>query len=81
MTEAPKRTRKVRTIEEKIAEAEATLQKLKAQEAVKAQKRIEFLRTKREAILIRYEKALAQLKEIADEIEELYQVPGVEVVD
>ena len=81
MTEAPKRTRKVRTIEEKIAEAEATLQKLKAQEAVKAQKRIESLRTKREAIRVRYEKALAQLTEIDDELEELYKVPGVEVAD
>lgn len=81
MTETPKRTRKVRTIEEKIAEAEATLQKLKAQEAVKAQKRIESLRTKREAIRVRYEKALAQLKEIDDELEELYKVPGVEVAD
>lgn len=81
MTEAPKRTRKVRTIEEKIAEAEATLQKLKAQEAVKAQKRIEALRTKRVAVLVRYEKALAQLKEIDDELEELYKVPGVEVAD
>lgn len=81
MTETPKRTRKVRTIEEKIAEAEATLQKLKAQEAVKAQKRIESLRTKREAIRVRYEKALAQLTEIDDELEELYKVPGVEVAD
>ena len=81
MTEAPKRTRKVRTIEEKIAEAEATLQKLKAQESVKAQKRIESLYTKREAVLIRYEKALDQLKEIDDELEELYKVPGVEVAD
>ena len=81
MTEAPKRTRKVRTIEEKIAEAEVTLQKLKAQESVKAQKRIESLHTKREAILIRYEKALAQIKEIDDELEELYKVPGVEVAD
>lgn len=81
MTETPKRTRKVRTIEEKIAEAEATLQKLKAQEAVKAQKRIESLRTKREVVLVRYEKALDQLKEIDDELEELYKVPGVEVAD
>ena len=81
MTEAPKRTRKVRTIEEKIAEAEATLQKLKAQESMKAQKRIESLRTKREAVAIRYEKALAQLKEFDDELEELYKVPGVEVAD
>ena len=81
MTEAPKRTRKVRTIEEKIAEAEATLQKLKAQEAEKALKRIVFLRTKRDAILVRYEKALAQLKEIDDELEELYKVPGVELAD
>ena len=81
MTETPKRTRRVRTIEEKIAEAEATLQKLKAQEAVKAQKRIETLRTKRDAVLVRYEKAIAQLKEIDDELEELYRVPGVEVAD
>ena len=81
MTEAPKRTRKVRTIEEKIAEAEATLQKLKAQEAVKAQKRIEALRTKRVAVLFRYEKTLDQLEEIDDELEELYKVPGVEVAD
>ena len=81
MTETPKRTRKVRTIEEKIAEAEATLQKLKAQEAVKAQKRIEALRTKRVAVLFRYEKTLDQLKEIDDELEELYKVPGVEVAD
>ena len=80
MTEAPKRTRKARTIEEKIAEAEATLQKLKAQEAVKVQKRIESLRTKRKAILIRYEKALAQLDEVDEEIEELYKVP-VEAAD
>ena len=81
MTETPKRTRKVRTIEEKIAEAEATLQKLKAQEAVKAQKRIEALRTKRVAVLFRYEKTLDQLEEIDDELEELYKVPGVEVAD
>ena len=81
MTETPKRTRRVRTIEEKIAEAEATLQKLKAQEAVKAQKRIETLRTKRDAVLVRYEKAIAQLKEIDDELEELYRVPGIEVAD
>ena len=81
MTETPKRTRRVRTIEEKIAEAEATLQKLKAQEAVKAEKRIETLRTKRDAVLVRYEKAIAQLKEIDDELEELYRVPGVEVAD
>ena len=81
MTEAPKRTRKVRTIEEKIAEAEATLQKLKKQEAVKALEHIESLRTKREAVLIRYEKALAQLKDIDEELEELYKVPGVEVAD
>ena len=81
MTEAPKRTRKVRTIEEKIAEAEATLQKLKKQEAVKALEHIVSLRTKREAVLIRYEKALAQLKEIDAELEELYKVPGVEVAD
>ena len=81
MTEAPKLTRKVRTIEEKIAEAEATLQKLMAQGAVKAEKRIESLRTKREAVLVRYEKAIAQLKDIDDELEELYKVPGVEVAD
>ena len=81
MAEAPKRTRKVRTIEEKIAEAEATLQMLKEQEAVKARKHIESLRTKREAVIIRYEKALAQVKDIDDELEELYKVPGVEVAD
>ena len=48
---------------------------------MKAQKRIESLRTKREAVLVRYEKAIAQLKEIDDELEELYKVPGVEVAD
>ena len=81
MTEAPKRTRKVRTIEEKIAEAEATLQKLKEHEAIKARKRIEILVAKRDTILVRYEKVVTQLKEIDAELEELSKVPGVEVTD